>query len=193
MSKKKNKNNKNISYKNNRPKSNNGLSSKKPNNGKIGEMATIKKLLEHEIPVYVPVVDTGVDLIAEFGGKFQRIQVKSSTRSNSSFTYFELVHNKNIIKNNTVKTEHIGYSSEDIDYFSLYDINNDEVYLLENDESRKSFNIRYEKPKNSQIAKINNAEDYQIDNVLNMIKMGINQSDIIDAAYEILNDSEDDT
>ena len=163
-------------------------SKNKLRDGKLGELATIKKFAEHDIPVYLPVSDNGIDMIAEFGGKLQKIQVKSSTQSTENSVSFSLTHNKNIIKGKTVKTEHRKYSSEEIDYFSLYDIPNDEVFLLKNNRNSGAINIRYKKSKNNQSLKINKAEDYQIDKILDEIELGIDPDNIIDADYEILDD-----
>ena len=160
----------------------------KPKNGKLGEIATIKKFIEQGIPVYIPLIDEGIDMIADFGNKLQRIQVKSSTRSNSDVVRFSLLHNKNIIKGNTVATEHIKYSSEDIDYFSLYDIPNDELFLIKNNINKGEINIRYNNSKNNKSLKNNKAEDYQIDKVLNEIELNIDPDSIIDTDYEILDE-----
>ena len=49
--------------------------------GKIGELETTKRFLERDIMVYLSVVDNhGVDMIADFGGKMQKIQVKTSSK-----------------------------------------------------------------------------------------------------------------
>lgn len=177
-----------IPYQKSRLKSLTPESKYKPRNGKLGEIATIKKFAEHDIPVYLPVSDNGIDMVAEFGGKMQKIQVKSTTVSNDKFATFSLTHNKNIIKEKTVTTEHRKYSSDKVDYFSLYDIPNDEVFLLKNNRDIGSINIRYKKSKNNQSLKVNNAEDYQIDKVLDEIELGIDPDNIIDADYEILDD-----
>lgn len=190
---KKNKDNKNnnlilLSRSRSKPKSLTPESKYKPRNGKLGELAVIKKFAEHDIPVYLPISDNGIDMIAEFGGKLQKIQVKSTTQSDKNRASFQLTHNKNIIKGKTVTTEHRKYSSDKVDYFSLYDVPNDEVFLLKNNKDISSINIRYKKSKNNQSLKVNNAEDYQIDKVLDEIELGIDSDNIIDADYKILND-----
>lgn len=46
--------------------------------GGVGEMLVAAAFLKRGIPVYRPVVDTGVDLVVDINGKLQRIQIKSS-------------------------------------------------------------------------------------------------------------------
>ena len=46
--------------------------------GGVGEMLVAAAFLKRGIPVYRPVVDVGVDLVADINGKMQRIQVKST-------------------------------------------------------------------------------------------------------------------
>ena len=163
---------------------------KQPTVGKVGEVATIKKLIEHNIDVYVPVLDNGVDLVADFGGKLQKIQVKSSTRSDDDKVIFSLTHNKNIIKGNTVQTLRRKYDVNEVDYFSLYDFSKDQVYLIENDRPRRDIALRFGNTKNRQIAKVNRAEDYEIDRVLDELERGIKLSDIIDVNFDIIDEDE---
>jgi hypothetical protein len=48
--------------------------------GKIGEIAVQKDLLLQEYNIYLPVVDSGIDLIVELpSGSMQRVQVKCVT------------------------------------------------------------------------------------------------------------------
>lgn len=47
--------------------------------GNIGEAKTLSKFVELQIPVYLPFGDNEkADLIADFGGKLNKIQVKTS-------------------------------------------------------------------------------------------------------------------
>ena len=159
--------------------------------GKVGELVTAKKFIEHGIDVYSPLVDTGVDLVAEFGGKLQKIQVKTTTKTNSEVVAFELIHNKNIISGNSVRVEKIDYDSDKVDYFSLYDFSNDRLFLLKNDEGRKGINIRYTSPKNNQLNKVNRSEDYDFDNVLERILRN-EDDDIIEAEYTMIDTEDED-
>lgn len=52
--------------------------------GGVGEMLVAAAFLKRGIPVYRPVVDAGADLVADFGGKLQRIQVKSTADESKS-------------------------------------------------------------------------------------------------------------
>lgn len=164
---------------------------KQPAVGKIGEVATIKKLIERDIDVYVPVLDNGVDIVANFGGKLQKIQVKSSTRSDDDKVIFSLTRNKNIIKGSTVQTQHQQYNTDEVDYFSLYDFSKDQVYLIENDRPRHDVVLRFGDTKNGQIAKINHSADFEIDRVLDELENGIKLSDVIDVEYTTINEDDD--
>ena len=95
--------------------------------GNIGEAKALSKFVELGIPVYIPFGDNEKsDLIAEFNGKLQRIQVKTSIKHENNKIIFSLVsstmHRKNGIK-------HI-YSQNEIDYFALYNLATDILLLV---------------------------------------------------------------
>lgn len=46
--------------------------------GGCGEAIVVAEFLKRGVPVYQPVVDIGADLVVDFNGKLQRVQVKSS-------------------------------------------------------------------------------------------------------------------
>lgn len=145
--------------------------------GNIGEISTIKKFVEHEIPVYLPFGDNeDADLIAEFDGKLQKIQVKSSSRNNGDTTVFTTKHRDS-------KTHNPSAPYDNIDYFSLYDYTNDEVYLIKNTH-KKSKTIRHVQALNNNNNEILYADDIKIDKVLN----DINNKYIIDVQFVELND-----
>lgn len=128
--------------------------------GNLGEIATAKKFIERGIPVYLPIGDTEkADMIAEFGGKLQKIQVKSSTvSSKSSATIFSLT--------STINSKKYIYDINDVDYFALYDYYDDDVYLLPNSKIMQSVSLSNNAPKNNAISNINNKEDFLFDNVI---------------------------
>ena len=101
--------------------------------GSIGENVVVNKFLEHNIPVYTHFgFDQYVDLIAEFNGGLQRIQVKTSAQitSNGSIR-FSLNAISPTTKNGYRVTKSIPYTKNEIDYFALYDFICDKVYLIE--------------------------------------------------------------
>lgn len=160
--------------------------------GKIGELETTKRFLERDIMVYLPAVDNqGIDMIADFGGKLQKIQVKTSSRGGKKSAEFKLSRTRNNFTNGDVVHNTVGYNKDDVDYFALYDNQTSKLFLLENNESRKSIIFRYDNtPANNQFG-TNHAEDYEFDKVLDEIEMGFHQSDIIEADYEVIDDEDE--
>ena len=95
--------------------------------GNIGEAKTLSKFVEMGIPVYVPFGDNEKsDLISEFNGKLNKIQVKTSEKIKDSIITFSLVsstmHRKDGVKHK--------YTKEEIDYFSLYNLEADMLLLV---------------------------------------------------------------
>ena len=134
------------------------------NIGNIGEVKVLAKFVELGIPVYLPFGDNEkADLVADFNGRLNKIQVKTSIKAEDGKMIFDLtsstVHRKNGIK-------HI-YSSNEIDYFACYNISRDKIFLIHVDEApNTSLTIRYEYPKNNQIQGVKFEKDYLIDNIL---------------------------
>lgn len=132
--------------------------------GNIGEAKVLSKFVELGIPVYLPFGDNEkADLIAEFNGKLNKIQVKTSIKAEEGKMKFDLTSTirkqKDYIKFN--------YSIENIDYFALYNIERDKVFLISVEETGDTaVTIRYEPPKNGQKVGIRFEKDYLIENVL---------------------------
>lgn len=87
--------------------------------GNIGEARALSKFVELQIPVYQAFGDNEKsDLVADFNGKLQRIQVKTSEKCEDGKITFSLVssavHRKNGIKHK--------YTKEEVDYFALYNL-----------------------------------------------------------------------
>ena len=136
--------------------------------GNIGEAKTLYKFVEKGIPVYVPFGDNEKsDLIAEFNGKLNRIQIKTSVKAEDGKMIFSLVsstsHRKNGVK-------HI-YTNEEIDYFVCYNIERDKLFIVSVDEASNSqLTIRYTKPKNGQMLGVKFEEDYLLDTFLDKLQ-----------------------
>lgn len=96
------------------------------NIGNIGYAKTISKFTELNIPVYIPFCEGGiVDLIADFNGKLNKIQVKT-TKSVHKDTYmlFKTSHQDGFHGSRKK------YSVNEIDYFALYCIENNALLLF---------------------------------------------------------------
>ena len=132
--------------------------------GNIGEAKVLAKLVELGIPVYLPFGDNEkADLIAEFNGKLNKIQIKTSTRAKNGKITFGLTSSTSHRKNGGT---HV-YDSSEIDFFACYNTVRDKIYLISiNDSPDNHITIRYENPKNNQFKGINFEEKYLIDNVL---------------------------
>ena len=135
------------------------------NIGNIGEAKVLAKFVQLGIPVYLPFGDNEkADLIAEFNGKLNKIQVKTSIKADNGKMIFSLVSSTIHRKNGT---KHI-YSSDEIDYFACYNVERDKIFLIDvNEAPDTSIIIRYKNPKNNQNKNIKFESDYLIDNVLN--------------------------
>lgn len=161
--------------------------------GTIGELRTIEEFGKHNIQIYVPIFnDSEVDMIAEINGEFKKIQVKSSTRSDGDRCRFNLVStNTRYTKDGKLNGRTKIYRPDKIDYFSLYDYNDDEVYLLENDHEQTTITLRSSPMKNPNPNGPNYKEDYRIDKILDLICRNIDSDDIIDVDdYEIIDGDE---
>ena len=59
--------------------------------GNIGEAKVLAKFVEMGIPIYIPFGDDEkADLVAEFNGKLNKIQVKTSIKSKNGCSIFDL-------------------------------------------------------------------------------------------------------
>lgn len=132
--------------------------------GNIGEAKVICKFVELGIPVYIPFGDNErADLIADFNGKLNKIQVKTSLKAENGKYSIDLTssteHRKNGIK--------YVYSEKDIDYFALYNITRDKVLLVSvNEAPNTAIAIRYEKPKSTNQYRTWLEEDLLLEKVL---------------------------
>ena len=135
--------------------------------GNIGEAKVLSEFVRLGIPVYLPFGDNEkADLIAEFNGKLNKIQVKSSQKIIEDKVKFSLV-SSTMHRQNGVK--HI-YTENEIDYFALYNLERDKVYLVSINEEglpKSEVTIRFNPPKTKNQFKTFLEEDYLIEKVLN--------------------------
>lgn len=132
--------------------------------GNIGEAKVLCKFVELGIPVYIPFGDNErADLIAEFNGKLNKIQIKTSLKAEDGKMVFDLV-SSTTHRNNGVK--HV-YDETEIDYFACYNVARDKLFLIPIEKApNTAITIRYEKPKNNQVKGIIFEHEYEIDRVL---------------------------
>ena len=117
------------------------------------------------IPVQLPFGDNErCDLIAEFHGKLNRIQVKTCLKSIDGKSNFDLTSSTVHRKNGTKHKQSI----DEVDYFFCQNIERDKSFLVKNtDVSITSITIRFEKPKNNNHKLIHQEKDFEFWNVIN--------------------------
>ena len=95
--------------------------------GNIGEAKTIAEFVQMQVPVYPAFGDNEKsDMIADFNGKLQRIQVKTSEKCKDGRMIFSLVSSTMHRKNGA---KHI-YTKDEVDYFALYNLEADKLLLI---------------------------------------------------------------
>lgn len=141
--------------------------------GNIGEAVAVSLFVKHGIPVYLPFGDNEkADLIAEFGGKLNKIQVKTAINSSNGAVVFDLTSST---LHRTGGSKH-KYTKSEIDYFFCYNIDRDMAYLIEvPEEPISSIRIRFEPTKNSQSNNVNYENEYLFDSVLEKNAFIVNQ------------------
>lgn len=136
--------------------------------GNIGEAKVLSEFVRLGVPVYLPFGDNEkADLIADFNGKLNRIQVKTSQKIiDGDKVRFSLV-SSTVHRQNGVK--HI-YTEDEIDYFAFYNLERDRVYLISIKEEglpKNEVTIRFCLPKTkNQFKTFLEEEDYLIDKVI---------------------------
>lgn len=135
--------------------------------GNIGEAKVLSEFVRLGVPVYLPFGDNEkADLIADFNGKLNRIQVKTSQKIiDGDKVRFSLV-SSTVHRQNGVK--HI-YTEDEIDYFAFYNLERDRVYLISIKEEglpKNEVTIRFCLSKTKNQFKTFLEEDYLIDKVI---------------------------
>ena len=133
--------------------------------GNIGEAKALAQFVQMTIPVYLAFGDNEKsDMIADFNGKLQRIQVKSSKHVKDNKIIFSLV-SSTTHRNNGTK---YFYTKDEVDYFVLYNLETDLLLIipLEDVEGRSevSFKLEY-KPSTNQYKTLN-WKDYTFDKII---------------------------
>lgn len=133
--------------------------------GNIGESAILYEFVKRDIQVSIPFGDNArYDLIAEFNGKLNRIQVKYCN---------QITDNNSIIapcKSSMNHTTNKRYSTyeHDIDYMAFYIPCWDTSLLVPIEEigARQSIAFRKEPAKSGQQSNVHFIEDYSFDKIL---------------------------
>ena len=133
--------------------------------GNIGEALALAEFIKRDIQVSIPFGDNcRYDLIADFNGKLQKIQVKYCGQKESE--------NGSIVcpcasSTNHTTNKHYTTYENDIDYFCFYLVNWNKIILVPISVigDKKSICFRLDKPKNNQ-GNINLVEDYSFDKTL---------------------------
>ena len=134
--------------------------------GNIGEAKVLAKFVEMGIPIYIPFGDDEkADLIAEFDGKLNKIQVKTSIKSKNGCSIFDLTSSTAHRTNG----ERRKYLNSEIDYFALYSLDRDKIYLMKvPDNPMSAITIRFEDTKSGKKIGVNYESDFLIENILNI-------------------------
>ena len=148
--------------------------------GKIGELEVIKRLCSMGIPVYTPIVDDGIDIVANINGEYISIQVKSTvSKKSKDVIKFELTSNTyDSESGNKYKVKHGVYDPNKVNYFALYDIESQDLFLIKNT-GKKGISLRTRAPKNNQKRKVNYKSNYDFDTVINYLINGIDNYNIV--------------
>lgn len=133
--------------------------------GNIGEAKALCKFVSLHVPVYQAFGDNErSDLIADFNGKLQRIQVKTSEKCEEGKMTFSLVsstmHRKNGVKHK--------YTKEEVDYFALYNIESDILLLVPIElvlgRTMVTFKLEYKESRNQ--FKALDWRDFEFENII---------------------------
>ena len=133
--------------------------------GNIGEAKTLTKFVEMRVPVYVAYGDNEkADLIAEFNGKLNKIQAKSSLKIDDGLIIVDITstHKKN---GRMVKEV---YKQGEVDYFSIFNYESDMLILIpfEVVAGKTQLKIRYPYKKSTNQYKNINWEDYTFNKIV---------------------------
>ena len=134
--------------------------------GNIGESLALSEFVKRNITVSIPFGDNArYDLIAEFNGKLNKIQVKYCNQKISENNSINCPCSSSL--NHTTNKIYTTYENE-IDYFVFYLVEWDKILLvpIQDIGNKKNMMFRLDKPKNNQ-GHCNLVENYTFDKILN--------------------------
>ena len=133
--------------------------------GDIGEAVCIAEFVKRDIRVYIPFSEnSSTDLVADFNGKLNKIQIKTSEKLEDGKIKWKLC--STIIKNGK-STRHF-YTEDEIDYYCLYNIETSLCLLIPTSDIKNKTEITFTYPfVFCKTANFNhNWEDYTFDKIL---------------------------
>lgn len=132
------------------------------NIGNIGYAKVIAKLCELNIPVYSPFGEGyTADLIADFGGKLTRIQIKTTEKVHGDFITWK------ITKQSGFHGSRVPYTKEEVDYFALYCIQEDILCLVPFEKTTKTvLTIRLDNYKGVRTKTMKFVSDFSFEKVI---------------------------
>ena len=133
--------------------------------GNLGEVRVLSEFIKLGIQCYLPYGDgSGVDLIAEFGGKLNRIQVKTTESLNKAGAMeWKVTRQEGYHGNRAV------YDKNSIDYFAFYCIETDIVCLVPFDDNfpASTLSIRLDDYQGKRLNTMRFASEYSIQAIIN--------------------------
>lgn len=144
--------------------------------GDIGEAVCLTEFVKRNIKVYIPFSEnSSVDLVADFNGKLNKIQVKTSEKLENGRISWNV--SSSIVKNGKF-TRH-SYTEEEIDYYCFYNIETSLCLLIPVSSIKNKTEIVFTYPfVFCKTARSNhNWEDYTFDKTLGRLPKSVKGSD----------------
>lgn len=135
--------------------------------GQLSEARALYEFQKYHIPVCLPWGDNErYDMIAEFDGKFNRIQVKTSNEEENGAVCCWARSSTNHTTN-----KHLSSYEGEVDYFVFVNQTHNLIALvpIEELEGKKSIRLRLTPPANGQTKGIRYFSDYSFDKKFNVI------------------------
>lgn len=132
--------------------------------GNISEAKALFEFQKRNIPVCLPWGDNErYDMVAEFNGKLNRIQVKTANEENNGSIKCYCRSSKNHTTNKNLDTY-----ENDVDYFVFYNQIRDIIALVPIEETNgcKSISLRIEPTKSGQTIGVRFFKDFSFDKIL---------------------------
>ena len=133
--------------------------------GNLGEVKVLSEFVKLGVQCYLPYGDgSGVDLIAEFGNKLNRIQVKTTETLNKAGAM-----EWKVTRQDGYHGSRVEYSQDSIDYFAFYCIETDIVCLVPFDENfpKSTISIRLDNYTGKKLATMRFASDFSVEKIIN--------------------------
>lgn len=130
--------------------------------GNAGEAVVLAKFAKLGIQVYTPFGEgSRTDLIADFNGKLQKIQVKSVLAAKKNQNVYSVKLTSNYARR-VHQIEDLQYDSSEVDYFAIYCFDRPEPILIPYKEvaNRHNVSIRYGAPRSKQKCETRREADY---------------------------------